>query len=64
MVEANSSTYISLDLRYDCVPLFVYDGIDFLYNIKVGFIVCVLHAGPPPGYIRQLTGRKSGTDSV
>lgn len=63
-VEADDSTYISLDLCYNSVPLLVYDGIDFLYNIKVGFIVCILYPGPPPGYVRQLTSWKSGTDSV
>lgn len=52
MVEVNSSIYIFLDFCYDCVFLFVYDGIDFFYNIKVGFIVCVFYVGFFLGYIR------------
>jgi len=47
--------YITLNFRGDGGSIFVDDGVDFLDDVKVRFVVGVLDAGAAPGDVRQLT---------
>ena len=55
---------MTLYLSGDCVAGFIYDGVYFLDDVKVSFIVGVPDTCPTPGDVGQLTSGQCGANTI